>query len=326
MAAKTIFVMLYVGATERGEQWVRPDQITRMTDEQAKRTSVESRLEWTRFSLSRAPSIPKRWYAVNTREPIRDETIRQGLEALGAVVTRPLPTTSAAGRYALKQSFAELFNPDLRGKRLEKAVREWREDNLSPSALARVRLLRDAIVETGRGLIVTFPNGETRRLAEGPSSAIAKAVVEEFAPRFLDRPAVLWLSESANKEEARDVKLAKRLGLTIEADRNLPDMILVDAGPNEPLFVFVEVVSTDGPVTEARRDALMPVVLEAGYAPTQVAFLTAYLDRDHAAFKKTFPALAWETFAWCVSEPDKILLMAKPRRGKKLSALLSELR
>lgn len=325
MAAKTVFVMLYVGATEQGDEWVRPDQITRMTDEQAERTDIDSRLDWTRFSMSSAPVIPGRWYAVNTREPIRDETIRQGLESLGAVVTRPLPTTSSAGRYALKQSFADLFDPDLRGTRLDGAIRSWREENLSPGALARVRLVRDAVVNTDRGMIATFANGETRRLAEGPSSVIAKAVVEEFAARFLERPAVLWLSESATKEEARDVELARQLGITIEADRNLPDLILVDIGPEEPLFVFVEVVATDGAITEARREALLPIIVDAGYDAAHIAFVTAYLDRDHASFKKTFSALGWRTFAWCVSEPDNIVVMASPRTGMTLAGLLQEL-
>ena len=32
MAAKTVFVMLYVGAVEDSDCWLRPDQVTRMTD------------------------------------------------------------------------------------------------------------------------------------------------------------------------------------------------------------------------------------------------------------------------------------------------------
>ena len=35
IAAKTIFVMLYIGAIEGAECWLRPDQVTRMTDAQA---------------------------------------------------------------------------------------------------------------------------------------------------------------------------------------------------------------------------------------------------------------------------------------------------
>ena len=88
----------------------------------------------------------------------------------------------------------------------------------------------------------------------GPSSVISKAVVEEFAPRFLKEPGVIWLSESRNQVAPRDDRLAWDIGLTIRQDKNLPDLILVDIGPSEPLLVFVEVVATAGPVTSARQN------------------------------------------------------------------------
>ena len=37
---------------------------------------------------------------------------------------------------------------------------------------------------------------------------------------------------------ARDERLAQDIGLTIQPDRNLPDLILVDLRPTEPLLVF----------------------------------------------------------------------------------------
>ena len=65
-------------------------------------------------------------------------------------------------------------------------------------------------------------------MAAGPSSIISKAVIEEFAPRFLLEPVVLFLSESREKVIARDEKLASKLKLKISADKTLPDLILVD--------------------------------------------------------------------------------------------------
>ena len=43
MAARTVFSMLYVGAIEGNDRWIRPDQVTRMTDEQARLTSETAR-------------------------------------------------------------------------------------------------------------------------------------------------------------------------------------------------------------------------------------------------------------------------------------------
>jgi hypothetical protein len=309
MAAKTVFVMLYTGALTDHDRWIRPDQVTRMTDRQAARTLNEEREAWSTESLRPSKNaIPGRWYAANTREPIRDETLREGLIPTGAVKEREgLPTTSAKPRYAVTSDFAGLFDPKRSGHALEAAVRAWQKTNLSPGALARIALLRGQAVASDAGVLIAFPSGETRRMVAGPSSNISKAVIEEFARRFLRVPGVVFLSESANKIVTRDDQLARRIGLRIEADRNLPDIILVDLGPAHPLLVFVEVVATDGPIGETRKAALLRLAEEAGFPPKHVAFVTAYLDRGAAAFKKTVDALAWGSFAWFMSEPDNLL-------------------
>ena len=311
IAAKTVFVFLYIGAIEGTERWLRPDQITRMTDIQATLTSDEARQAWLHVSMRPAAGhIEGRWYAANTREPIRDETLREGFVRTGAVKERQdLPTTSPKPRYALAQDFATLFDPALTGEGLETAAANWREANLSSGALARVAIMRRGAVAREGRVLVTFPNGETRHMEPGPSSVLSKAVVEDFTTRFLERPGVIWLSESRNQVVARDDRLAQDIGLAIQSDRNLPDLILVDLGPPDPILVFVEIVATAGPVNESRRRALMALATEAGFREEQVAFVTAYTDRDAAAFKGSVSELAWRSFAWFASEPEHIVLL-----------------
>ena len=295
IAAKTVFVMLYIGAIEGAECWLRPDQVTRMTDVQAVSKGDGDREAWLEESMRPAAAyLEGRWYAANTREPIRDETLREGLVRTGAVKERQgLPTTSPQPRYALAQDFVALFDPGLAGEELDAAIVAWQEANLSSGALARVAIMRRGAVAREGRVLVTFPSGETRDMEPGPSSVISKAVVEEFAPRFLEHSGVIWLSESRNQVVSRDDGLAQEIGLTIESDRNLPDLLLVDLGPAEPLLVFVEVVATAGPVSEARQIALMAVATEAGFSEAQVAFVTAYADRNDSAFKGTVSELAW---------------------------------
>ena len=69
----------------------------------------------------------------------------------------------------------------------------------------------------------------------------------------------------------------------------------------------MEVVATDGPITEARRGALLGMAEAAGLKPAQIAFVTAFQDRDTSAFKKAVPNLAWGSFAWFVSEPNQLV-------------------
>ena len=164
-------------------------------------------------------------------------------------------------------------------------------------------------VRLGPKVTVKFPNGETRNMEPGPSSVISKAVVEVFAPRFLEKPGVIWLSESGNRVVQRDDALARAIGLDIEPDRNLPDLILVDLGPREPVLVFVEVVATDGPVNEARKAALLALATNAGFREDQVAFVTAFVDRSETPFRKSVSVLAWRSFAWFMSEPEHIVML-----------------
>jgi hypothetical protein len=322
-AASTVFTMLYIGAVEGSGEWAAPKQIVRMTDAQAALTKDNDRRNYTVKSMK--PGFHPRgktWYSENSREQVRDETIRQGLITNNAVTERlGLPTTSGRPRYALREAFAALFDPSLAAGEFESAAENWRTRHLSATALARTVLLRRGAVTTGEGVLVTFPNGETRRMASGPSSVISKAVIEEFAHRFVASPAVLWVSESSAKVVARDDQLASQLNLRISADRDLPDIILVDLGDDkrgDVLLVFVEVVATDGPVTAQRQEALLRIATEAGFLPERVAFLTAFLDRSHSAFKKSIPELAWQSFAWFAAEPDQIMHLQGKQMGERV--------
>lgn len=312
IAAKTIFVMLYAGAVEGADRWIRPDQVTRMTDGQADRADEASRAAWATASVKPSKAdVQGRWYAVNTRESIRDDTIRYALIQNNAVVERPgLSTTSPAGRYALQADFADLLEPELEEATLRARIAAWQEKHLNAGALARLAIVRKGAAGDGAAALVTFPNGETRRMTPGASADISKAVIEVFAPKFLQKPGVIALSESGNKVVARDDELAKAIRLNIPADKSLPDIVLVDLGPAHPLLVFVEVVHTDGPVNEARKVALQQIAEGAGFPMRHVAFVTAFLDRGGAQFRRTANSLAWGSYAWFASEPDNLIVFS----------------
>ena len=326
IAAKTVFVMLYLNAIDGSHSWLRPNQVTRMTDAQAALTADTDREAWVGESLRSArTAIQGCWYATDTREPIRDETLRDGLVRLGAVNEREgLPTTSPKGRYALTLGFAALFDPGLAGDTLQTAIDNWQAANLSAGALARVAILRGVAVAGKQRVLVTFPSGEVRPMEPGPSSVLSKAVIEQFAVRFLERPSVIWLSESRTHVVARDDRLAQAVGLTIPTDRVLPDVILLDLGPDEPLLVFVEVVATAGLVGDLRQDALLRIATDARFELDQVAFVTAYEDRDSRAFKGSVSELAWRSFAWFMSEPEHIVVLNRgsATRQVRLSELM----
>ncbi|MXR70306.1 restriction endonuclease [Shewanella sp. JBTF-M18] len=328
-AARTIFVLLYLGAVEGTEVWLRPDQVTRMTDSQAAMIDNDSRLAWRKTSMKVIPKdqpILGRWYEVNSREGIRDDCLRYALCETGAVIVRlGLATTSSAGRYALEKDFSMLFDPALSDLEFEIAVDSWASKHLSTSAIMRKQLAQRAASQNEGTVKVVFPNNEVRMLAPGPSSGITKAVIEDFSKHFLIQPAVVWISESANKEERSDRELANAIGLNIEVDKHLPDVILADIGTQEPLIVFIEVVASDGPINDTKKDGLMLLIKKSTkLKESQAVFVTAYADREDRAFKKTFSVLAWQSFAWCMSEPDKIIGLYEQTGTRKLTDLLTD--
>lgn len=315
MSAKTIFVMFYAGAIDGYEEWIRPSQVVNMGDSQAILTDDENRKNWVGMSLSKKKTQPAdAWYAENTREPIRDETLRSGLIPCNAVIERKgIATTSSKPRYCLNQSFANLFNEDLDKETLLHAINKWQEQFLNKAALVRIRLLKSSATIADDDVVVTFPNDEKRTLAPGPSSIITKALIEVFAPNYLKTPAVLWVSESGNKVVARDEELARALGLKIDASKALPDVIMIDLGEDssgvDMLVIFAEVVATDGPINRERKIILTRLALDAGFSEKNLAFLTAFVDRSSPAFRKAVPELAWGSYVWFASEPNHLIVL-----------------
>lgn len=81
------------------------------------------------------------------------------------------------------------------------------------------------------------------------------------------------------------------------------------------------VVATDGPITERRRRTLPKLAEDGGFDACQLAFLSAFADRESADYRKTYRHLAWSSLAWFASGPDKQVLL---RDGEiKLDRLLS---
>jgi hypothetical protein len=192
--------------------------------------------------------------------------------------------------------------------------------------MGRIALTRKTMSAAAAKVVISFPGGGGVVLPEGPSPAILKAVVEEFGPRFLGDPQVLWISDSRSKQAYKNNALEAALGITIDVAKTLPDLIMVDMNPpgrpHQFLLLFCEAVASEGPVDELRQQDLTSILTQAGFQPADGAFLTAYLDKVSAPYRATAHELAWCSFAWFVSEPDHLLHMREAANLKKLSEIL----
>jgi hypothetical protein len=308
MAARVIFVFVYGGFVEGAGRFLRPSHVYLFTEQQSRKTGDKQRLDWLRFA-NRPGQRPsgRRWYADTSREPIRDDLMRNQFLRLGIMGKLPgYATTASKPINYLSADFAALFDPNVEGEALLEAVRAWSVRNLNTATLQRMALKAQGISAKTGDLLISLPDGTRIRITAGPSSLIAKGLIEEFSARHLKDPALLWLSSSDAKAMPQLVELAATVGLRFDLNEELPDVILADL--KQPIrFLFCEIVATDGAVTEARKQALLAIVRSSGIPQENIEFLTAFEDRSAPAFRKNFSKLALNSMAWFRTEPDLLV-------------------
>lgn len=320
LAAAAVYVSIYCGALE-GHNPIRPSTVLWMCERVAKRALASDpdqfqidRQRWYRATRTGRRALLRllaewgiehqAWYADNSREPLRDETFREWLR-LGAMAHDPtLPTTSPKPAWTLRGDFAALFSPSLDGPDLEDAIESWQREHLGVVGRARIRLAseREAAVHS---VEVRLPDGAIRALAPGDSSLILKGIIEVLAPRLLGSPGVVAISQSKRKVDVLDDALLRDLRLTVRVAELLPDAVLFDAQGGH--FWFVEAVATDGEIHEERRRELIRWAAEHGIQAAQCRFVSGFLSRTHEAFRRRVSRLAWDTYAWFLDEPDKLI-------------------
>ncbi len=295
---------------------MRPSAIYFFAAELARRTSDDARNEWLKVAFRPGfRPVGKRWYADTSRESIRDDLIRIRLLSMGIVGrVSGIATTSSAPVYFLRSGFAGLFDPALTGLELTRSIDVWRRQSLSPAALAKMALKAQGMLAQKGDVVIDLPDGSRMRVAAGPSAPILEALIEAYAPRWLEQPALLWVSASDRKTQPHFVNLSASVGLRFDPQEMLPDLILADLGTNLR-FVFCAIVATDGPIDEDRRAALLAISRHSGIGDESGRFVTAYLEREATALRKTFHRAARDSDLWFTTEPDLIVrLLMNPRR------------
>ena len=314
IAAAAAFTLMYVGALDR-QRTVRPAMVVGMSDAAARHRQPAERLAWYEAAKRGDKAVTDlldgwgeadktTWYATNSREGVRDETFPAWRRNGALIVDESVPATSSRGRYSLAADFAALLDPDLTGDDLKQSVHDWQDRHLTMTARLRVQRARDA-VRAGHAIGVSLPGGVSRNLLPGQSSVILKGVIEEWT-KMLDDPVVVFISQSGEKVNVLDDQLLTTLGLSVDQQRFLPDCLIADLAGEESLWL-VEVVASDGPVTEERRETMIRWATDHGLAEDRCRFLTAFTSRTSAEVRRALPVLARGSYAWFLDEPEALL-------------------
>ncbi|GAA3525044.1 hypothetical protein GCM10022234_22450 [Aeromicrobium panaciterrae] len=326
LAAAAIAAMLYTDAIRTDDAdsadntgWLRPTTVLWLSDEVYAREDEASRVSWRAAALggkgrsavedlheSWGIARDARWYRDNSRETVRDETF-PAWQSFGAVARRVnIPSTSSKPAWALLDSFADLFDPDLTEDLFDDAVTAWRDGHMSPGERLRIA------TEAGRGqqehqIEVRLPGGGTRSLEPGEASQILRGVLEEWAPARLADPVVLTISEPGDKVYLQDAARLKSLGVTIDPQTLLPDAVIADIGSQPVTFWIVEVSASDGVVSEDRLQRLQAWAADNRIPVEDCEYLTAFRSRISSSARRRLKDLAAGTYAWFLAEPGREL-------------------
>lgn len=309
MATRMVFVCLYGAFIEGMERYFRPSTVIRFGHPQAEKNTNEDRLLWIATCHTPGYKAADQWYADNTREPLRDDLIRNRAIPVGLIVKREgVPTTSPAPIYCLAKSFSALFDPSLDDASLTELIANWQEQNLNPMILKRMRLLRRTGSKEGQVTVALPTTNMTLRLPPGEASVITRDVCEELLKKIMITPVVVHISTSEKKTFRELSGEAEDIGLHISPSAELPDIVAADTGHKDGLrLIFIEVVHSDGPITELRKESLLKIAADAGISRSHVKMITAFEDRNSTPFKKRISEIARDSDIWFRSEPELLI-------------------
>jgi hypothetical protein len=113
-------------------------------------------------------------------------------------------------------------------------------------------------------------------LSAGDHSLLSKAIVEQFAPRFVCGGTLVYVGDAGDKYGFFDVGLLTKLGVVLDNHGKLPDVVIYDAKKN--WLFLIESVTSHGPVDSKRHTELEE--LFAGCTAGRV-FVSAFPNRKN---------------------------------------------
>lgn len=234
-------------------------------------------------------------YAPNTREAFRRQTVHQ-LMAAGIALYNPdnpaRPVNSPKAVYQIEPETLRLlrtFGTATWNRHLAAYLRD-RETLAARYAKAREM----------RKLPVKLATGETIRLSPGKHSELIKAIIEEFAPRFVPAGVLLYAGDTGEKWSYFDEERLARLGVDLDDHGKMPDVVLYY--PEREWLLLVEAVTSHGPVNAKRHDELVRLFASSRAG---LVFVTAFPSR--AVMSRYLAEIAWETEVWVAGTPSHLI-------------------
>jgi hypothetical protein len=234
-------------------------------------------------------------YAPNTRETFRRQTMHQ-LVAAGIALYNPdnpaRPVNSPKAVYQIAPEALTLLRTF--------GSSSWQRDLATYSKGRRTLVERYAQDREMQKVAVTLTDGGTVRLSPGEHSELIKAIVEEFAARFVPDGALIYVGDTGEKWGYFDRQFLADLGVNLDGHGKMPDVVLYSR-PKDWL-VLVEAVTSHGPMDGKRHEELAHLFRDARPG---LVYVTAFPSR--AALTRYSTEIAWETEVWVADAPSHLI-------------------
>ena len=189
-------------------------------------------------------------YAPNTRETIRRQTMHQFVQA-GLALYNPddasRPVNSPRAVYQISPVALALL-------RLTELA-DW--NKALPRYLERWQTLADryARAREMNRIPVRIAEGSSIHLSPGEHSELIRAIIEDFAPRFVPGSVLIYAGDTGDKMGYFDRDRLESLGVTVDSHGKMPDVVLHFTERN--WLILIKSVTNHGPVDAKRHEELM---------------------------------------------------------------------
>jgi len=234
-------------------------------------------------------------YAPNTRETVRRFTVHQFVQ-IGLVIPNPDKPDRAVNSpdnvYQLEHAALQLLK--LYGHK------NWKEH----VAIYKVSAAKLAALRTKeRGMVMVpanLPSGGVIRLSAGGQTAVVKALLEEFCPRFTPGGHVLYLGDAGDKWLIQESTALAKLGVVVNEHGKMPDLVVHHVAKN--WLVLIEAVTSHGPMNLKRKNELRELFK---LSKVGLVFVTAFATR--ADMTRFLGEISWETEVWVAEAPSHMI-------------------
>ena len=234
-------------------------------------------------------------YAPNTRETVRRQSMHQFVSAGIAAYNPDNPSRSVNSPKAVYQ-----IEPEALALLKTYGTKAWKENVAVYLAQHKTLTARYAKERDQNRIPVKIGQRKKIHISPGAHSQLIKAIIEDFAPRFVPGGVLIYVGDTGEKWGYFDDTLLAKLGVTVDAHGKMPDVVLYY--PERNWLLLVESVTSHGPVDGKRHEELARLFSNA---TAGLVYVTAFPSR--AIMARYVPNIAWETEVWVADAPSHLI-------------------